>query len=65
MLSKNPQFPRPGRHLHFSVRLAFDHDSGLIARREFFENFFGRVCSHNSFTVKPLPDLNQASTFRP
>jgi hypothetical protein len=36
--------PRAGRHSHFSVRLALDHDGGLIACREFFQNFFGRVC---------------------
>jgi hypothetical protein len=41
--------PRPGRHSHFSVRLALDDDGGLVAGREFFENFFGRVCSHKSF----------------
>jgi hypothetical protein len=27
------------------VRLAFDDDGDLVARREFFENFFARVCS--------------------
>jgi hypothetical protein len=36
--------PRPGRHSHFSVRLALDNDRGLIAGREFFENFFLDVC---------------------
>jgi hypothetical protein len=35
--------PRPGRHSHFSVRLALDYDRRLVAGREFFENFFGRV----------------------
>jgi hypothetical protein len=36
--------PRAGRHSHFSVRLTLDHDRRVVARREFFENFFGRVC---------------------
>jgi hypothetical protein len=31
--------PRAGRHSHFSVRLALDHDGRLVAGREFFENF--------------------------
>ena len=38
--------PRPGRYSHFSARLALDYDRRLVAGREFFENFFGRVCSH-------------------
>jgi hypothetical protein len=38
--------PRPGRHSHFSVRLALDDDGDPIAGREFFENFFLDVCSH-------------------
>jgi hypothetical protein len=26
--------PRPGRHSHFSIRLALDNDRDLVARRE-------------------------------
>ena len=37
--------PRPGRHSHFSVLLALDRDGGLVASREFFQNFFLDVCS--------------------
>jgi hypothetical protein len=33
--------PRPGRHSHFSVSQALDDDGGLIARREFLQNFLG------------------------
>jgi hypothetical protein len=29
--------PRPGRHSHFSVRLALDNDRGLIAGRELLD----------------------------
>jgi hypothetical protein len=36
------------------VRLALDDDGGLIADREFFENFLGRVCSHKSFRASSL-----------
>jgi hypothetical protein len=42
--------PRPGRHSHFSVRLALDDDGGLVAGREFFENFFGRSASMSSLS---------------
>jgi hypothetical protein len=41
--------PRRGRNTHFSARLELDNDRRLVAGREFFENFFGRVCSHKSF----------------
>jgi hypothetical protein len=38
--------PRPGRHSHFSVRLALDNDRDLVARRDFFENFFGLLIDY-------------------
>src|SRR6516164_8547151 len=43
--------PRAERHSRFSVRLVFDDDGGLVTGREFFENFFARVCSHKSAWV--------------
>jgi hypothetical protein len=48
--------PRPGRHSHFSVRLTLDNKCGLIAGREFSENFCELLCSHKSF----CPDHNRA-----
>jgi hypothetical protein len=52
--------PRAWRDAHFSIRLALDDDGGLIAGREFFENFFVPVCSHKSFRPDYRPQRREA-----
>ena len=56
--------PRPGRHSHFFASLALDDDGGLVAGREFFGNFFGRVCSHKSFRPRSRSQYSKNSLGR-